>query len=532
MRRGWMKLSIVSLLFAVFFLIGRHLNASAPGSDGAAEAAAPDRSGGAPPKAIDPSFVPPSEIGMNLGTRAYWSTEWPFNDLVQDNGALKIVRPDGWHEITDQVQMDATGHPINVPKGTQLIVHLLAENVERLPVGTFDCHISPGWTVEANAGDGVVEGGGNTSFRVLIRSPKREYGVALRLDATASAASLTQMSCVFDSNSKGLLNAAFVNDLKPFRIVRFMEVMQTNNNPPRTWAQRATPAEFSQVNKGISVEYLVSIANEARVDPWFNMPLDADEDYWRNYAIYVRDHVAPDRKIYVELSNEVWNTGFPQGQAAIQRGKAAYPGVDEPTASDYYYADRVKALMRIWSDVFKGQEKRLVRVLATQAVWKERIERTVAHGDVWRSVDLVVTAPYFGTNGEEGRGTGADRVNDILSHGAEHVDAAIRQAKMAKAIAAKYGLPYGTYEAGPGYQSYNAALVDDLKAVSLDPRMYDIYKLFLTRWRKEVGGPLVVYSSIQTPGPGGTYGHRAYTGQPIAEAPKMRAIVDTFGASH
>jgi len=36
----------------------------------------------------------------------------------------------------------------------------------------------------------------------------------------------------------------------------------------------------------------------------------------------IRDRLLADRKIYVELSNEVWNPSFPQHAVAVARGLA------------------------------------------------------------------------------------------------------------------------------------------------------------------------------------------------------------------
>ena len=51
----------------------------------------------------------------------------------------------------------------------------------------------------------------------------------------------------------------------------------------------------------------------------------------------VRDHLSPDHRVYVELSNEVWNTGFTQAKAATERGLRAYPGIPATQANDLHW---------------------------------------------------------------------------------------------------------------------------------------------------------------------------------------------------
>ena len=271
---------------------------------------------------------------------------------------------------------------------------------------------------------------------------------------------------------------------------------------------------------------MVGLANTNGANPWFTMPFDADAEYYTNFAAYVRDHLDPKLKAYVEFSNEVWNEGFAQGKMATERGRKAYPSVDPTTANDYYYADRVRDVMAVWSKVFAGQQHRLVRVLANQAVWADRADRALAHNDTWKSVDVVAIAPYFSTNPYTLPGTGAARVDATFQRSPQIVNEAITHAINAKRVANKYKLPLIAYEAGPSFVGYQKEIAADMLAVDRDPRMYNLYTAFLKRWQTEVGGLIVLFSSVSTPGPGGHFGHQEYTGQPLSEAPKARAVRD------
>jgi hypothetical protein len=200
--------------------------------------------------------------------------------------------------------------------------------------------------------------------------------------------------------------------------------------------------------------------------------------------------------------------------------------VPAPVANDYYYADRVRALMGVWSGVFKGEEKRLVRVLASQAANPARAEQALSHVDTWRSVDALATAPYMFDDGADVLQGGKPRIDAIFARSNLIVDVAISHALAGKAVAARHGLRYIAYEGGAGIGSYNRALHDDLIAVNRDPRIYDLYRLFLKRWQAEVGDLIVFFDSISTASPLGLFAHKDYTGQPLAEAPKMRALTD------
>ena len=481
---------------------------------------------GPKPIAISPGKVPPTQIGMNLGNPNYWSSEWAFDDIIQSSTGLMFVTPQGqWQNLTDQIKLDTTGHPIDVPAGTRLEV-IVQLNSPRIPLGLYDCRISKGWGIRPFGAWQMI--GSGTSFKMKVADQPTNKAIVLTLTATADHAALSELSCHSAGGGGRLFNPAFLADNKPFGVLRFMDWTKTNNAPRRTWGARPTPAWFSQASaQGVAIEHIVALANELHADPWINLPMDADEAYYAGVATYVRDHLDKDRRVYVELSNEVWNTAFQQAKDAETRGSVGYPGIPRSQAADFYYADRVRDVMGTWSKVFAGQSKRLVRVLASQAVNPRRAEQALAHDDTWRSVDALATAPYFGTDGADiAAAPGSARVDAVFARGPQIVDAAIGYAHAAKAVASKYGLRYVAYEGGPSFESFRPGIREDMAVVNGDPRIHDLYALFLRRWRAEIGDLFVGYDAVSS----GTWGHRLYTGQPLADAPKARAIAEAAAA--
>lgn len=475
--------------------------------------------------------VKPTVVGMNLGGLNYYGGEWAFNDLVQTSAKIRFTDPSGaWNEPIGRIQFDTGGHPIHIPKGTQLSVMLQSGTI-RIQTGTYACTIADGWDVYA-FGDWKAKGSGK-HFTMIIDKAIPSAGVTIKLTATKNDVTLNPLSCIRQNvDTSTPFNPVFLAENRQYRVLRFMDWMRPNNAPKRIWAERTTPASFTQGDsKGASMEYMVALANSTQSDPWFTMPFDADPGYYENFATYVRDHLDPKLKAYVEFSNEVWNEGFEQGKAATQRGRELYPDIDPIMANDFYYADRVRDLMAVWTRIFSGQRQRLVRVLANQAVWAERADRTLAHKDTWKSVDVVAIAPYFSTDPYTLPGTGAVRVDALFARAPQIVDEAINHALAAKKVARKYNLPMVAYEAGPGFVGYQKEIGDDMLAANRDARIYDMYMTFLKRWQSQVGGLIVLYSAAATPGPGGQFGHREYTGQPLPDAPKARAVSDFIAQS-
>lgn len=466
--------------------------------------------------------VAPTIVGMNVSPLAYWSGERPFADPVQSNAEFFIRRPGRDVEpLVDQVPTDIHGWPTSVPMDAMLIVSL--QNFAPPRTGRYDCRVSPDWSVTGFADAQVVQRG--TRFTLAI-TDGQWHVASLYLKPKRASAPLSKLACVpiDPAVADGPFARALVDDLRPFRVVRFMNWMRANGDPPTRWAARPSLQSRSQAEaKGVALEHLVDLATRLRADPWFTVPLADDDDYYRSFALYVRDHLPRDRRIYVEVSNEVWNAAFAQSREATRLGQVRYPSASAIEAADYFYADRVRAVMAIWDDVFGGEARqRLVRVLASQAVYAQRAENALAHDDTWRFVDALAIAPYFGEGVQAIEATGAARLRALAARGADYVDRAITAAHENKRVAARYRLPLIAYEAGPDFVGHNPVARADAEAWRQSPELIGLYRSYLDRWRREIGGLIVLFDSAGNDG----YGHKLYSGQPIEQAPLMQLAVD------
>jgi hypothetical protein len=322
-------------------------------------------------------------------------------------------------------------------------------------------------------------------------------------------------------SSAAVIAPEFLSTASGFKVIRFMKWQPaTEGNTPVSWAARNKPGDADYLRRdGVPVEVMIDATNQLNADPWFTVPWNADDDYISRFATYVRDHMAAQHQVYVEVSNEVWNGSYPVATQATNEAKAEnLPSATGGAAGGNLerYAEKTKKVMHIWSEVFSGQTNRLVRVAAFQHVQPNLAEKLLAYQDLSKSVDALATAPYFGYDL-----TDSLPLDQIMATLPGKSDEAIALGVQHKAIAKKYGLRYLTYEAGQALLFRNNLPL--LQKAEGDPRMYDIYRHFISGWQSQIGDTLNLFVLTGTPSPYGAWGLTDYAGQPLREIPKMRA---------
>lgn len=114
---------------------------------------------------------------------------------------------------------------------------------------------------------------------------------------------------------------------------------------------------------GVPIEVIVQLANTLNANPLFNIPHKADDAFINNYARYVRQHLKPHLKVYLEYSNETWNDVFvPQAEHMKQMGEARRLDKDRRVAGAKFYSMQSVHIFKIWERAFGGNQ-RLMRVM-------------------------------------------------------------------------------------------------------------------------------------------------------------------------
>ena len=495
-----------------------------------------------------------SPIGTNLELLSYWSPQVPFVDVMRSSSEWLSGTMTSWGPGAP-LDLDANGWVRSLRPGQVVRKVMLREFGDRYPGGRY---------LVRYKGEGKL----NFGFAAKIAAERRgemlidvqpnDGGIYLWVDATNPANYLREIEIImpggicegdpfkhvasaqdcgsrkflgFADNRNILFYPVFAERLRGYSALRFMDWMHTNSSPVATWAQR-TPLTHSSwaMKSGAPVEVMIALANLVGAHPWFTLPHQADEAYARSFAQMVKEQLDPALGVYLEHSNEVWNTQFTQHEYLTNRAKAA--GVNLPQ----YHALRTRTL----AGVFKAElgAERVVAVLGVQAAgtWVAASGLDYLKGRFGAAalgIDALAIAPYFGvspTPAEAGQFT-AMTLDAFINHVRTSVFA--REAgHMAKhrALARKYGLRMFAYEGGQhmggvGPAQDNKALNALFDDLNRDPRIKQLYLDYLAVWMREGGELFMHFNDVSRYTKWGRWGALEYVAQPRSESPKFDALM-------
>ena len=414
----------------------------------------------------------------------------------------------------------------NGPGGKNLVVIALAETAPSDPLR--DLRIVP-------------EGG------ICADDPFRRVGAA---DSCPDGAFRS-----FETHGAAIVfNPDFLERIRRYRGLRFMDWMRTNDSTQRDFADRPEVADqFWSTEAGVPLEVMIDLVNRVDADPWFTIPHGATDNYVTQFAEVVRDRLEPDLIVHVEYSNEVWNSQFGQTTAVRDEadaldlgmtdhdGDPATPDVEDTTIGMLrLYSRRAAEVHSLFAAAFDGTE-RLRRVMASQAVVPFFTETILGFENAAEHTDLFAVAPYFGDTASEPEAVAAykelgvdgvfawlrgERAEPRLELNLKRVDRVV-----AEQVAAteQFGVALTTYEGGQhfvGADPSDEALNDILDAVNRDPRMHDIYLTYLENWRRRSDEVFWHFQSCDRWGGYGRWGALEYQSQPREQAPKFDALMD------
>jgi hypothetical protein len=341
----------------------------------------------------------------------------------------------------------------------------------------------------------------------------------------------------FEKHYKTIIfNPYYLNFMRHFRVVRFMNMSGMTRNPIENWQDRNKLEKATWGGKpnsrGAPIEIMVELANRLNANPWFSLPYKASNDYIHQFARYVSRHLNPDLKVYVEYSNEAWNPIFVHHQYAIEMGKKLNLDADENRAGQKYYSRRSVETFKIWEQEFKGTE-RLIRTMGAWSSNPQLSSLLLSYNNAYKQTDALAIAPYFTIPLKKMRQ--AENTDDIFAaltnkYNKKGFAASIQQMRVQQKVANAFGVDLVAYEGGQHLVDWNTRRADEapnplLYEANRDPRMGELYLEYLHEWDKAGGKVFVLFSAPRIYSWYGSWGLKEHISQPRNKAPKFDAAL-------
>ena len=457
-------------------------------------------------------------IGMNVDAPNYWAVSLPYRNVIKastDWFSFNLDRDFTQSKTGHLIPRDDQGYPLEIPyivdpsQAPQGLRVMINNNYKGKFLFTYEGEGEFKYSGPTEKKNGktyfILNGTGSHIWLDILKSKKGNHIHNIQILPVESS-----------EDKETLFNPLFVEGLKSFHCLRFMDWNQTNGSEQRTWDQRSKPDYFTQgADNGPSIEHAIQLCNLIHADAWFCMPHQADDDYIANFAKLVKENLDPTLKVYVEYSNEVWNWGFIQTSYVVKNAighPEQYVTEDlikiDPRHENFQIKDAymMQRTFRIWTEVFGNAAKdRLVRVAAVQAGWHDNTRIILEYLFKKNKKGETLNDPLYSTS----TGAGCDALspagyfyfldNDVKKWEAmdpslltpnlilDAVDAdfwessgshTVANAEMAKA----WNIDLVVYEGGqhlvpPGGRE--GPLANAIWDAQIEPKMYDLYmKLF------------------------------------------------------
>lgn len=351
------------------------------------------------------------EMGVNLSGIVDYGTEIPFVDLMRSCRTWYAKDETGVFttNLQDQMSFLANGYPTHLPQSVdgsefEQYVATIWDGTDAWPIGRYTLLWEGTGTFNIWGTIDNVEQTGDHRYEFDLQDV--ESGVIEISILTSDANDPVHGMHLLMPGAEATYEtqpfySLWLDKLSPFKTVRFMDWGQTNNwgqgddgwmnDELQNWEDRVHLDYYTYANnKGVPYELMVKLMNDQDVDGWVCIPHTASDDYIRQMATFFKNNLEPDRHLYVEYSNEIWNWLFGQTHWLNFHG-CENAGVTWPEGIAPY----VDNALSIWTEVYEGDLDRITRVIGTQSSWLDVSERICNNVDTV-VYDAVSPTFYFG----------------------------------------------------------------------------------------------------------------------------------------
>lgn len=368
-------------------------------------------------------------------------------------------------------------------------------------------------SINTTSFDFVVEQGANGFILINFANTVREH-------ATPNGSGFTNFKMLrpgyLDDSEVFHQPLLAMFDSIDFSTTRFMNFTGTNGSEPNfpgvtEWAGRKLPTDASQVGVGTigkrggaCWEDVIAISNLTQTDCWVNVPVSATTEYVEQLALMLKNDLDPSLNIYVENSNEIWNTapGFEQTQ--YNEDQANSLGISWQNN----YARRTVELAQIFESVFGASSinNRIRVVLCShQPMLKWWVEPMLQYidntfGAPSSFIYSIACQTYFGGGAQQGEST-----TKILDDCHASINASMNETSgneagrvqwIAKANEWNLEGGFSSYEGGPAHGGGSTTNVQNRILAERTMRMCDEMRYNLEEGFANLGGTLAMQFTL------------------------------------
>ncbi len=466
-------------------------------------------------------------LGINLSAVKDYSSEFPFKDIfkmsrewrmnnVHQDYVTYIQDENGW--ITD---LNGNDHAIAFLANS----YLNQTNYVMTYEGKGEITFSGPFVEITNKEEGRIE------FTIKENDRSTTQNNYVRIDSIEEdyIRDIKIFESKFENDLDDIFNPKFIENISIFSDFRFMDWMDTNDSTLSSWEDRPKKEDYNWTINGVPLEVMVELCNKVKANPWFCMPHSADDNFVKEFALYVNNNLDSNLTVYLENSNETWNGIFKAQSYNLTQGKL-HNNINNNDANwkiaAHYYAQRSVEMFNIWDTYY---ENNLIKVLASQSsnygVATTILNYTLEDGTKAGSyADALAIAPYIGHSTK----VGIDFTNqdEIFNHLKEEIEVdLIEDLNNNKKSAVEFSLDLICYEAGQHLaDSSSDDKTDAFILANRSNRMGSIYNEYLNTYKELIGTKMFLFSSCSTPSKYGSWGLLEYQEQLHTDAIKYKTV--------
>lgn len=456
--------------------------------------------------------LPASYLGANMPSLADWEYTPVYTDLVMH--ARQFGHPDHpWGGPTDSVPVGADGWPVG-----DFGIFLMTGSGR---AGTYSVSFNGQADVALSAsGDTTLsaktyDAAKNLTTLSVVRGPAAQHMVLTFRKVGSGVKNLKVLRPGYTGTTPPLYTTEFINHIARFKTLRFMDWLRTNGNRAVTsWATRTTPSVHYNSDNGVPWEHIIALGNQTGKDLWINIPLYANDDYVLQLARLLKSTLTSGSKIYVEYSNEVWNSGFTQygdnknlATAEVNANPASSLAYDGNLNADMLGFRRTARRLKEISDIFRSVYGDAAMMTTIRPVFSGQVVQPyisqqglefieTVYGPPSRYFYALAGAPYFNLGAKQT--VDGLTTDDVLAALGDSVTGLGKSNVFEKNIAQArwFNLAWLAYEGGA--DTFGPGSLATKKAAGLDTRMTDLCKRYLSTWYAAGGETMMWYTAGAT----------------------------------